>query len=125
MTRDELLQEIHKHLPVLANEGCQIRELKEIAPGIMVAFDESDGTFIYYFETSIYGFRTDRNAQMWGANDQSGQPEGCSEGIHAFVCGINSPDNWSDVVFEAKNRLITKEGEYINWHKKPVEISLQ
>jgi gamma-glutamylcyclotransferase (GGCT)/AIG2-like uncharacterized protein YtfP len=120
---NELVQEIKKHFAVLAEDGSALQEIKEIASGIMVAVDVLDEAFMYYFDNTRIEFRKDRHAQMWGANDQSGQPEGCIDQISGFVCGVMKPGSWNNVIFQAKQRLVGKGDDEIAWHKSPLEIS--
>ena len=119
MTRSELTQEIHKHFAELAENGSSIKKIREIAPGIIVAEDALDNTFLYYFLTTTAKFRTDHEAQLRSANDQRGCPEGCSKKIMAFLCGLIRPERWDEVIGEAKWRLIGINGDEIGWLEEP------
>ena len=121
MNNADLVKEAQKHFVALAEYGLNIKEIREIAPGIIVALDTLD-TFLYYFTTELVKFRNDRFSRLWGANDQGGLPEGCSENILGFVCGINRPTNWDEVIKEAECRLIGVNGDDISWFPKPSEV---
>jgi len=118
----ELAQEVKKHFEALAENGSRIKEIREIANGIIVAIDKLDDTFIFYFLHSLISFRTDRTAQLWSANDQRGRPDRCSKEVMGFACGVNKPKSWDEVIREAECRLIGINGEAINWFSEPCKL---
>jgi len=125
MNNVDLAKEARKHFVSLAEDGSSIKEVRQIAPGVVVAIDALDDTFLYYFSTELAKFRNDRFAQLWCANDQSGPPEGCSENVLGFVCGINRPTKWNEVIKEAECRIIGVNGDGIAWFPEPREIAVQ
>ncbi len=107
----------------MANQcGVTIREVKEIAPGVIVA-REGEGSFIYYFLSEVYRFRTDRTACLYCANDQAGNPGGCSENILSFVCGLNSPNDWDQVISEGSWRLERVDENEIGWFNELKDLA--
>ncbi len=119
----DLVAEVRRHFELLAGEGCRLGEIREIAHGIIVAHDESDGTFLYYFLKGTARFQMTREAQLWGANDQAGQVRGCSHEVICLICGLNHPRNWGEVVEQALMRLERSNGEPITWHEpRPIPL---
>lgn len=119
MNNADLAKEAKIHFEVLSKFGSSIKEVREIACGIIVALDALDNTFFYYFSAELFKFREDRLSLLWCANDQGGQPEGCSTNVLCFVCGLERPINWGEVIKEASHRIIGIDGKDVMWFPAP------
>lgn len=116
--QEGLIARIKKHFEILVADGSILGEIREVAPGIMVAADTSDKSFLYYFDAAKVRFKSDRRAALWSVNDQCGPPAGGDETVIGFVCGVNRPKSWSDVIPQAKERLEAVSGS-IAWYSEP------
>lgn len=104
MTQKELIDEAKRHLAILTKCGSDIREIKEVALGLVVAFDASDNQFIYYFRNDILYYKLDQNDHVY-AGDQRFEPAPYEPKIQGFICGIKQPKNWNEAVKQAEERL--------------------
>lgn len=123
MKSTDLVEEAKKHFAVLSEFGSSIKEIREIACGVVVALDALDSTFLYYFSSERFKLREDRLSQLWRANDQGGPPEGCSANVFGFVCGLNRPTNWGEVIEEVDHRIVGIDDKDVAWFSEPREIA--